>query len=154
MKVDPTSLDNLHDLAMPPPEPWWPPTLGWSIIFGVLLAILLAMLLRRCFRWQENRYRREAIRLLGDPSFPDSDLPELVKRVALTAWPRGEVAMLTDEPLLNFLNRTGGNAFGGEIGKALEATAFDPRPARNSHALREAVRHWILKHHRETDTRK
>ena len=149
MKDDATNLDHLHDLLLPPADPWWPLAPGWMILLGLVLVILLAAMLRWFFRWQADRYRREAIRLLDDPSFPDSALPELVKRVALTAWPRTEVANLTDEPLLSFLNRTGGNVFSSE-GPSLEAVAFEQNPAANSTALREEVRRWVMNHRCET----
>jgi len=151
MKDDATSLDRLHDLVMPPPEPWWPLTPGWMIVLAVLLLVLLAVLLRAFFRWQADRYRREAIQLLDDPSFPDSSLPELVKRVAVTAWPREEVAKLTDRPLLEFLNHTAASEFSREGGDSLEAAAFNPGSVPDPGDLREAVRKWVLHHHREPD---
>jgi len=35
--VDPTSLENLYDIAMPPPIPWWPLAPGWYVVGGVLV---------------------------------------------------------------------------------------------------------------------
>ena len=41
MTPDPTSLERLHDIVLPPPVPWWPPAPGWYWVMGLLGALLL-----------------------------------------------------------------------------------------------------------------
>jgi hypothetical protein len=35
--ADLTSLENLYDIVMPPPIPWWPLAPGWYVVGGVLV---------------------------------------------------------------------------------------------------------------------
>lgn len=163
MNPDPTSLDRLHDLVVPPPVPWWPPAPGWDWVIGLILAILLVGLLRAFSRWQRNRYRREALAELAryeaalqDPQRRAAALAAvaaLLKRTALSAWPRAQVAPLNGAAWVSFLARTGGAAsFDTEAGALLEAVAYDPRKATaiDTSKLRELMdtaRQW-LRHHR------
>ncbi|QJE98832.1 DUF4381 domain-containing protein [Luteolibacter luteus] len=150
MNEDPTSLDRLHDLVVPPPAPWWPLAPGWWILLGFIAALVLGWLLKSFIRWQKNRYRREALAMLQDT--PVAGLSALVKRVALSAWPREEVADLTGPAWLRFLDRTGGmNLFVAGAGKPLENVAFDPAAKSDDKALRRAVKEWIVKHERKEE---
>jgi hypothetical protein len=152
MKTDPGSLENLHDLVMPPPVPWWPPAPGWLLI-GTALVIVLAWWLIRVIRhWQSNSYRREALALLEKFDGAGAELPILIKRVALSAYPRERVASLTGEEWLAFLDRTGRTeAFTAGPGRWLARLAYEPRliaslsPA-ELNELRAAARDWILRH--------
>lgn len=151
MKPDPTSLDLLHDVVTPPPVPWWPPTPGWAVVLAVLALAVLALLLQAFIHWQQNRYRREALHLLEDPATVPAQWPALLKRTALTAWPRGEVAPLTGTAWLEFLDRTGGTrAFSEGAGKSIESLAFDPNAAADTDGLKQAVAGWIKNHRKET----
>ena len=116
MNTDPTSLDRLHDIVMPPPSAWWPPAPAWSWILGIVLVLLLALVVRSFLLWQHNRYRREALTelrrhesSLNDPARRAetlSAIAELLKRVALTAFPREQVAALTGPAWFSFLDKT------------------------------------------------
>jgi len=163
MSPDASSIDRLHDLVAPPPTPWWPPAPGWYWVIGFAVAAAIVLALRAFIRWQHNRYRREALAELAsyetaltDPAQRTvalASIAELLKRTALTAWPRAEVAALTGAPWLDFLVRTGGEAkFEPAAGELLEAGAYDARRAGelDEAALRraaESVRGW-LRHHR------
>ena len=37
--ADPTSLENLFGLVVPPPVPWWPPAPGWFVVGGMVLVL-------------------------------------------------------------------------------------------------------------------
>ncbi len=155
--VDPGSLDRLHDIAVPPPVPWWPPAPGWLVIGGFLLAVVGLGCWGRYLRWRHDAYRREALRrldqILGEsPGL--SSLPaiaELVKRVALAAYPRGRVASLTGEPWLVFLDETGRtDAFTRGDGRVLGDAAYRRDPIAGDadlSKLTNVIRHWIG-HHR------
>lgn len=145
-----TSLDRLHDLIVPPPAPWWPPAPGWLILLTLIALLLLTSLLKSFIRWQADRYRREALAKLHDT--PLTGLSALVKRVALTVWPREQVADLTGPAWLSFLDRTGSmNLFVTGPGKSLERVAYDPAARTDEKALRRAVKEWIRKHERKED---
>jgi Domain of unknown function (DUF4381) len=142
---DPASLSNLRDLALPPEVTPWPPAPGWWVVAAasaVIAAILIVMAVRHHRR---NAYRREALRAL-DAAAPH-DISTVLKRAALAAWPRAEVASLSGAAWLAFLDRTGRTtAFTSGAGRAIETLAFGGT-AGDVDAVRGAARHW-LRHHR------
>jgi uncharacterized protein YjiS (DUF1127 family) len=152
--TDPGSLDRLHDIVTPPPVSWWPPAPGWYLVGVVGLILVGVAAWAAIARWRRNRYRREALRELSRLSPTMQDLPvvaELVKRVALAAFSREQVAALTGQPWLKFLDRTGGGSrFAHGAGRLLEAGTFRPTtPALERDelvALIGDVRHWIQYH--------
>jgi hypothetical protein len=91
MKDNPASLDRMHDLALPPQVPWWPPAPGWYVVIALLL--LLACFLARRFwkHWRANAYRREALRQLANCGDTPA-VAELLRRTALAITPRPEIA--------------------------------------------------------------
>jgi hypothetical protein len=168
MNPDPTSLDRLHDIVTPPPVSWWPPAPGWYWVMGFALVVVLALAVKSFSRWQHNRYRREALaefaRLKDKLKTPGERpatllaLSELLKRTALTAFPREEVATLTGTKWFEFLDRTGhSHAFSNGDGTILENAIYDPRTAAamNETTLRELAAHmrdWLAHHHVEAAT--
>ncbi len=163
MNPDPTNLDRLHEVIAPPFTPWWPPAPGWYWLLGALGILLLVGVARGFRSWQRNRYRREALAewhrqeaLLHKPGQRPAalaSLGELLKRTALSVFPREEVAALTGPAWLAFLDRTSATTgFSTGPGASLESAAYDPRTATmlDEARAREAallVRHWIT-HHR------
>jgi hypothetical protein len=154
--TDPGSLDRLHDIVIAPPVPWWPPPPGWYVVGSIVLAAVGLGVLLAIERFQRNRYRRVAIRelerILHDPApLPLTEIAELTKRVALAAYPRDQVAALTGDAWLLFLDATGETrAFTEGVGQVLKDAAYrrdsssgiaDLKP------LAEVIRHWIG-HHR------
>lgn len=150
MNPDPTSLDRLHDLVTPPPVPWWPPAPGVFIVLVALALGIMILLLKMFINWQANCYRREALRLLDDPSTKPAEWSELLKRTALAVWPRDEVADLTGDTWLSFLDRTAGmNVFSTGAGRVIETIAFDPKRGGSTGDLKMIVREWIKRHRKE-----
>jgi Domain of unknown function (DUF4381) len=159
MSADPASLDRLHDIVVPDPTPWWPPAPGWLWLAGLVLALLTLATLAAFIRWQKNRYRREALAELerlaaaASPAASgglSSALSELLKRTALTAYPREDVATLTGPRWFAFLDSTGGTTFSAGLGAAMEratylASSAEPPYARDLELVRE-VRTWIRRH--------
>ncbi len=158
MTADPASLERLHDLVLPPAAPWWPPAPGWLWLLGMLGVIALALLLRGFVQWQRNRYRREALALLaaleaGPAEQLAAGVAEILKRAALTAYPRTEVATLTGTAWFAFLDRTGGTRFAAGAGAALEAAVHGEVPGACDGATGLAVlaeaRAWVRRHRPE-----
>ena len=162
MNTDATSLDRLHDIIVAPPVPWWPPASGWYWVLGLMVVMLLATLITGLMRWQHNRYRREALAELArqeaaleNPERRPSallGLAELLKRTAMTAFPREDVATLTGLKWFEFLDDTArGSRFRDALGATLENAIYDPRTAdsldpQKLHSVVEAIRHWIKFH--------
>lgn len=162
MNPDPTSLDRLHDIITPPAAPWWPPAPGWYFVIGFVCVLLLVVAVRAFIRWQHNRYRREAVAELArqQAALDNAEqrpraiaaLAELLKRTALSAWPRETVASLNGAAWFAFLDRTGGtDRFSAEAGPLLEKAAYDAREASaldepKTRELANLVRHWVKQH--------
>ena len=162
MPGDPTSLDNLFDIVTAPPVPAWPPAPGWYVVAGAVALVGGRIAWRGWRRWRAAAYRRAALAELdqiharaGDPGDRGEALRELaplVKRTALAAFAREEVASLSGAEWLRFLDRTGRtDAFTSGSGHALAEVAYDPAAiARMDGAAVEdlfrIVRRWIATH--------
>ena len=162
MNTDATSLDRLHDIIMPAPVPWWPLAPGWYWVLGLLVVMLLAALITGLIRWQHSRYRREALAELArqEVALQNADLrspallslAELLKRTAVAAFPREDVATLTGLKWFEFLDYTArGSRFHDALGAMLENAIYDPRTVdtldpQRLHSVVEAIRHWIKFH--------
>jgi hypothetical protein len=155
MNPDPTSLDRLHEVIVPQPVPWWPPAPGWIVIGCLLALILVYWLIRSVRQWQSNCYRREALELLENAHSSGAELATLVKRVALSVYPRTRVASLTGEQWLAFLDQTGRtDAFTKGSGRWIARLAYEPHlitslPDAERGGLLAAVRDWIARHRTE-----
>jgi uncharacterized protein DUF4381 len=166
--ADPTSLENLFDIVVPPPVPWWPPPPGWFVVGGVVLGLVFWTVWRVWRRWRAAAYRRAALAewqqlktQAADPKLREAalqHLPELVKRTALAAFPRGEVASLSGEAWLRFLDRAGHtDAFTHGRGQLLPELAYDPRLAAQldtaaAEDLFRIVHRWIRGHSTAVET--
>lgn len=118
MSTDPADLSNLKDLALPPAVSWWPPAPGWWIMAAALLIAIIFLAVSWRLRYRANAYRRAADESLGalaksasepgtDKSMLATEISELLKRTALAAFPRSDVASLSGQDWLAFLDRTG-----------------------------------------------
>lgn len=112
--MDPTELA-LRDLHLPDPIGWWPLAPGWWILIVLAVAGLGWLLLKAWRRRQFNAPRRYAISLLAtveaeylshrNPVMLGQQLSELLRRGMLAYAPRREVAGLTGESWLAWLDR-------------------------------------------------
>ncbi len=113
---DPASLQNLNDIVLPATVGWWPLATGWYFLIGLSLIGLALLGFRSMRAWVRDRYRRAALhelQLLEDRinrgEERDANLrqiPILLKRAALSAYPRSQVAALTGKDWFHFLNTT------------------------------------------------
>jgi hypothetical protein len=149
--MKPAALDKLHDFYQPPGPSWMPQTIGWYIVFGLLVLLAAWAVWRIVSRWRHNRYRREALRELESADI--SGIPALLKRTALAAWPREQVASLTGKRWLRFLEQTGGaGTLARSAGARPGADFLDldyrgailtPEEEKN---IRQAASNWIRRH--------
>jgi hypothetical protein len=140
---DPADLSNLKDIVVPPEVPLWPPAPGWWILaVGCVAAgaILVAVVVDRHRR---NAYRRRA--LLELDHVEAHDISAVLKRAALVAWPRAEVASLTGEEWRAFLDRSARmDAFTRGAGRDLEALTFGG--GGDVPGVLAAAKSWIRRH--------
>lgn len=107
----PDLLALMHELVRPEPVSWLPQTAGWWVLFAWLLAALAVVLGRARRRRLANRYRREAEAELrriaasadGNPGAAAAAIAGLLKRTALAAYPRPQVASLYGAAWARFL---------------------------------------------------
>jgi hypothetical protein len=147
-------LSGLREIALPPPVPYVPQTVGWLIVAALLLVALAWVAWRWRRRWLADRYRRTALGELavierGLPAAAAA-IPALVKRTALVFAPRATIARLTDAEWLAYLDRTfppGGFVAGP--GRLLPRLAYAPAGDLDRGQLRDLValvRRWIEGH--------
>jgi hypothetical protein len=146
-----TPLDKLHDFYQPPPPAWIPQTIGWYIVFAVIALVAMWMTIHTLRRWLANRYRREALRELA--LLQPEQFSTLLKRTALSAWPREKVASLSGEAWLNFLNESAeNNSFHQTPGNRIEEIALHSQTlsSEDEQTLRKITAEWIRRHRVQT----
>lgn len=160
--TNPASLQNLNDIVMPANIGWWPLATGWYFLLGLLLLVFAWSVYRLLQHWLKNRYRREALHELQllENSIQNStqrdaglrQIPVLLKRTALSAYPREQVASLTGKDWISFLNSCIKNtAFSEPVASTLEQAAYSTGElgwidSASSAALLSASRHWLKDH--------
>ena len=112
--MDPQAIP-LRGLHLPEPVGWWPLAPGWWLLIAVLV-VASALLIRT---WLQRRARsaarRRALRQLeesrsayayhGNPVTLGAEVSELLRRTMLAYAPRAEVAGLTGDAWLAWLDR-------------------------------------------------
>jgi hypothetical protein len=149
----PELLDRMHGLAMPEPVPWLPQTPGWWIVLGWLVAVLLLVAWQVARRRRRNRYRRDALAELRaietdsrtDPAVAAQRIAGVLKRTALVAYPREQVAALYGSDWARFLRESSDDDPQVAGDADLLATAAY-RPDTDPKALAGPARRWIRRH--------
>lgn len=158
------SLVDLHDIVVPEAVSWMPATTAWYVLAAAIVAGLVWAAVVSHRRYQANRYRREALArmdaidaALADPARRAEaigELPGLTKQVALAFSPRSEIAGLSGNPWLAYLDTTcEGDSFSGGPGQLLPAIAYGSEesrpqiPSAELDALTALLRAWIKGHH-------
>jgi hypothetical protein len=140
-------LDGLHDFYQPQPPSWRPQTIGWYVVFAIAALLLLWLCIYLIRRWHQNRYRREALTELAH--LEAVHFSALLKRTALSAWSREEVASLIGPAWLRFLDSSvRAPLFARTPADRLEEIAFSTKKlsSEDASALRTAAGKWIRQH--------
>jgi hypothetical protein len=153
-------LAQLKDIHMPAPPGSWPPAPGWFILaaLGAVVAVAVTWWLFR--RWKNNRYRREGMRELDNllSRFQEEEdrtaylasYAALLKRIALTRYPRETVANLTAEAWVDFLDKSAQtDEFSMGAGQVLIAGNYRPLDGNSMidvPKLHDLGKHWIKRH--------
>lgn len=134
------SREGMHDLLLTPPVSLWPATPAWRMLGALLLALLLWLAWRG---WRRDACRREALHAL-DTAHSPAAVAALLKRTALAAWPRAEVAALSGAGWAGFLRRTAPRARLTEsAARNLSVLATAPALAEG---VKAAARPWVRHH--------
>jgi len=147
---DPAALSHLADLVVPAPVPWWPPAPGWWILVAGCLAAIALSATVAADRYRRNAYRRAALAELTavGPETPQAAavISAVLKRTALVAYPRSDVASLTGPAWLAFLDRTGATTDFTAGPAASLINAVEGGAIGNRDAVLAAVRRWVRRH--------
>lgn len=106
-------LKSLSETQAPNSVDWWPQTIGWQILFLIGLVSIGLKVYRVIRKYHHNNYRREALAWLQslpdyrvtDPDVLYSQLPSLLRKVALSAYKRDEVCTLSNDSWLQWLDQ-------------------------------------------------
>ena len=145
MNTDPASLDNLREIILPPPVPWWPLALGWWVLLAVLCLAAVSVAFRAWRTWRANAYRRAALRELAAGESVAA-MAEILKRTALVAYPRTDVASLSGPAWLAWLAETGGRQVPTAVTEALTVGVFAKHDAADAGEVAAFAADWIRSH--------
>lgn len=149
MSAEATDLSNLHDLALPPEVPWWPPAPGWLVMASIALAAACYYAFRGYAAWKGNAYRRAALRSLGEASDARA-IAEILRRSALAISPREQVAGLHGEDWAAWLAERSSVPAPPDLAGLLSRSVYadDPDDS-DTRALRDFADRWIRGHRSE-----
>lgn len=138
----------MHPVVYPEEINLFPATTGWLMIGLWIVCVIVIIVTAKIRRYRAARYRREAAQLIH--SIPGEDhqdtqaIASLVKRTAIAAYPRSEVASLTGSDWKHFLQQTS-LAMSDEQARVVSIAAYDPTVPTSQ--VRAAALLWIRTHH-------
>jgi len=150
-------INQMRDLQQPDAVSWWPLAPGWWALLTGLLVLLAALGFTLWRRHQKNRYRRAALAELEgvwqayqhhpNDVLLTQQISHLLRRTAVTAYPREAVSRLTGQAWLEFLDHSmGGLMFTEGIGGQLASAAYRPSAEVDAPSLRRLAQEWIEGH--------
>ncbi len=152
----------LRDIHLPSTPAFWPLAPGWWVVAGLLVLLITGAAL---IAWRRYRvWARERGTLLTlaelEGAFRQDRAPEklarisvLLRQIALARFPRRQVASLTGQAWLGFLDQSGGQGrFTQGPGQVLAASPYQRTlPADlDTDALLALVRDWVKVNLRRT----
>jgi len=150
--MDPKELP-LRDIHLPDSVSWWPIASGWWLILVMLVVVAMVVWAIRQAK-SRLQLRKQALLELDkirndfdqhqDLSRLASDCSILLRRVALSHYPRHDVAGLTGTSWIAFLNEQRDNAeFDTNLGDALTQAPYRTHCDFDANALLAACRRWL-----------
>lgn len=127
---------------MPDPPPFWPPAPGLWVAIGILILVVFLLIWQWRTIRKRNAYRKAGLVLLSE-AVTTHDVSVVMKRVALAAFPRKQVASLYGDEWAAFLHET--------CPRSVFSTLIATDPGAGTHReLVNLARTWI-RHHRVPD---
>lgn len=150
-----TEVRNLVDLlgqliepAEPEPISLMPQTWGWAVLCIVVLILAAAAGYWLYRRYRANAYRRDALRELDVAGDNPALIAEVLRRTALAAYPRRDVASLAGDDWLDFLDaQIPEPGFRAGPGRIVATAAY--RPSSPEPLLSGLARRWVKAHRPE-----
>ncbi len=147
----------LRDIHLPDPVFWWPPAPGWWALLGLLIALFALVFFVLKIK-KQRRVRSVALRELEKLSSEFSDrqdglwlakkLSILLRRICLSYFPRADVAGLTGEKWLRFLDeglahKKWPDRFSKGIGRTLISAPYQSEVEVDGEALLSLCSDWV-----------
>jgi hypothetical protein len=146
MNSDATSLARMHDLALPPAIGWWPLASAWYALIVLLLFAAGWIARRYWIWWKANGYRRQALALLETAEGPCA-VAELLRRAALAAAPRAEIAERIGEDWVGWLEQQYAGTMLPQVRALLRGGIYGKNVTEEQASLlREYAAGWIAGH--------
>ena len=146
------TIRGITEVLGPEAISWLPSAPGWHFVGLALLALSCWRGWHYWRQWRRNRYRRVALVALEQLSGGNQlgALSTLLKATALQAYPRAEVARLSGDSWLRWLNAHGNGAnFSASSATLLSESVYRGHSADAGGELlklREEMRNWIGAH--------
>ncbi len=140
----------LRDIHLPSEIGWWPVAPGWWLLLG-LLALLVVIIRGYLLYRRRRRLRCLALARLNELSSLSEvqlvrSLSRLLRQAAISHFPRQEVAGLSGEDWLQFLDRPfDDQPFSSGIGRNLIDAPYRPVVTLDGTALIALCRRWLKK---------
>lgn len=152
-------LAELRDIHLPGAIQDWPPAPGWWLLGILAIALTIYLVVRIVRYWKRKQYRREGVRSLQLLKVKYENSPnstqylqhysQLLKRVSFSCFPRDEVASLTGESWVAFLDLSGSTKeFSMGCGQVLIEGNYAQSVQYNHQALHDLGVLWIKNHKR------
>ena len=153
------SLDQLHDIIIPPAVSYWPLAPGWYALALLVFAYGIYVALKYWSSYQKDLYRREALKVLSmldeeDASKEISTLLELMKRVALQCFGRKKVAALSHDAWWDFTEQHSKAKVAAEVRERSQKILYSPNEEateKDVKMLKQVAKVWITTHKSEDD---
>ena len=153
----------LRDIHLPADVSWWPPALGWWLVIGLLLALVVIVFI---VRWVKKRKQFTRIALAEfnqvlanynshhNPQQFLQELSALMRRITISAFPEHNAAGMTGDAWLRFLDELAAQQakkkvsikFDSPIGQWLVKAPYQKRiapPQQDLQQLIQLCREWI-----------
>ncbi|WP_415408017.1 DUF4381 domain-containing protein [Sulfurovum sp. CS9] len=154
------SLDQLHDIIIPPAVSYWPLAPGWYALALLVLTYGIYVGLKYWSTYQKNLYRREALKVLSgmklgeDTSKEISTLLGLMKRVGLQHFGREKVAALSDDAWWDFMEKHSKTKVDVEVRELSQKILYSPYAEATTEDVKlisKVAKVWITTHKGEAD---
>ena len=138
-------IDRLIEVPEPAPVSLMPQTWGWAALAVIVIAALAYACRRGIVSYRANAYRRAALAALDAVGDDAAGVAAVLRRTALAAYPRREVAGLTGAAWLEFLDaHARGAHFDERAGRSLTRAPY-AGPATGT-GLSGPAREWVRRH--------
>ena len=157
----------LRDIHLPEPVSWWPIAPGWWLLLFTLCLIIIALVIARKI-YNSKQLKREIkaeleqikqqFQKTPNKSRLAKSLSVLLRRASISYYPRSDIAGLTGEHWLAYLDESNkhaqaGSSFQSTTGRVLLSAPYLPDDSQldyNAEELISLCESWLKSPHKET----